>query len=1099
MARSRAQNEAIEALRQGEYKHAYEAGNVRLGLPKAFQNAKVQEAHPLAKGAIQTGSLGPTEFGGGEFDLGKAIENLPSSAVRLITGIPGAIYHGGKAAEELVRGKPEAALQIGKSLKEVALHPGKFATEEPASFGLMLAGGESAASRALGVAEGARTPLSLYGDIAKERTLPASILRRTGSKLADQFRESVLKQDPNQAVGWSLNRELKGGVFKPGQVDVQHGMGEAMTKMAVAHGEDFLHKLKPKEGADQASLYSEGYVRRPETAVEDATKRLDQLQREQPRLTKGQARLNQAQQDRVQQFLKMPDKQHQELEGTARVAAMEHKPLVDEMVNVGHLEPNQPHAAYVPFALEHGERLGRGPLHYEQNPGVSPAVKNWKAAIQEHKSAQTAVKTLQDEIRGRGIKGATPGKAAKLEAAKARVEEAHAKREILRGEVQHMKANGLIKNNGEMYPHLQDPTGAPVHTEDIKALWDRETNHRPVGFISHKDQAIVARGGRGFGGGRPGSLLQSRTGEHALSGAYDNSWNAIARQFRNTNRNITGHLNENQLAARFGVGGKDGLFTDKAKAEALATHYNDYNVGGTDRTPMKWVVRSIGPDKIVKQDDMQHVDGMKILEQFGLPELKGIEDVNPYGKWSVMPKVVSDRIDQHLENLHPNAATRGLTTWTSAFRHAALYPTPRWPIGVTQENAIRAVANKVSPFSLFKSLRSTPLGGFSPGVGSAVTDEWRRMVADPSVSSAEKIIARQHLGGVGLGSMYGADLNAKLASVFQNMTPEERTGFQQFKADTGPRQTLESWEKYKHVIGHAMQRMETNAREAGVGKLAIDQTKGFTNKWKLMVNKQDDLVKAYAKGTLDPNKAVKFTEDLFDMYGNWNHVTPTSRLLQRTATPFGLWWLNSMKFVLKTMPKDHPMGTAALAALVTGTKSAGGTPGQAGYSAGNQLVHLPLMGAIELNPLHYSPFDIARGGAGPPEKAAEMLSPQIMSLYGAAKGINPLTSKKTEAPWEVNLGRAAENALTEVTPFGRLVTEQAREGAKPNEQSLNPFATVGPKRGFAKTLGKYLSPIPLAYPPAETTTPKFTAGKKPKGFGGGSSGLPTGVKPKGFK
>ena len=128
-----------------------------------------------------------------------------------------------------------------------------------------------------------------------------------------------------------------------------------------------------------------------------------------------------------------------------------------------------------------------------------------------------------------------------------------------------------------------------------------------------------------------------------------------------------------------------------------------------------------------------------------------------------------------------------------------------------------------------------------------------------------------------------------------------------------------------------------------------------------------------------------------------------------------------------------------------------------------------------------------------------MLSPQIMSLYGAAKGINPLTSKKTEAPWEVNLGRAAENALTEVTPFGRLVTEQAREGAKPNEQSLNPFATVGPKRGFAKTLGKYLSPIPLAYPPAETTTPKFTAGKKPKGFGGGSSGLPTGVKPKGFK
>lgn len=86
-----------------------------------------------------------------------------------------------------------------------------------------------------------------------------------------------------------------------------------------------------------------------------------------------------------------------------------------------------------------------------------------------------------------------------------------------------------------------------------------------------------------------------------------------------------------------------------------------------------------------------------------------------------------------------------------------------------------------------------------------------------------------------------------------------------------------------------------------------------------------------------------------------------------------------------------------------------------------------------------------------------------------------------------------------MTPFAVLITEQAREGAKPNVKSLNPFATTGPRRGFTKTLGKYLSPIPLAYPKVEETTPKFTSGKKPKGFGGGRSGLPTGVKPKGFK
>src|SRR5213075_2361815 len=120
-----------------------------------------------------------------------------------------------------------------------------------------------------------------------------------------------------------------------------------------------------------------------------------------------------------------------------------------------------------------------------------------------------------------------------------------------------------------------------------------------------------------------------------------------------------------------------------------------------------------------------------------------------------------------------------------------------------------------------------------------------------------------------------------------------------------------------HWVGNSLAKMETNAKTAAGGKLALEDAAWF-DKVKGMSREQaaHDYVE---KITSDPLRSIKEAEKLMDIVGNWNHLTPTTRGAQATWAPFVLWWLNSAKFIFKTMPKDHPYATGLLAAMVTAT------------------------------------------------------------------------------------------------------------------------------------------------------------------------------------
>src|SRR6185437_8937716 len=267
-----------------------------------------------------------------------------------------------------------------------------------------------------------------------------------------------------------------------------------------------------------------------------------------------------------------------------------------------------------------------------------------------------------------------------------------------------------------------------------------------------------------------------------------------------------------------------------------------------------------------------------------------------------------------------------------------------------------------------------------------------------------------------------------------------------------------AWNKWKGAIGQLMAKVEQNSKAAAVGKAALNEQHKFMSGWQKLITRQDTAVKKFAEGKLSPNEASKLGNDVMDMMGNWSQLTPAVRSAVQTWSPFGLWWLTSMKFVFRTLPKDHPMKTAALAAMETGTRASGTEAAVPSYLEGGVKVKLPIVGDVTLTPEYYSPFGV---GTEAVNTAVGEILPQLSDTYLTARGVNPITHEKIRnAPEGILAARALEDTLSGMIPGARQAIQFGQLGGKPDESSLNPIATLpGTQRGWEQALAKILLPV----------------------------------------
>jgi hypothetical protein len=195
---------------------------------------------------------------------------------------------------------------------------------------------------------------------------------------------------------------------------------------------------------------------------------------------------------------------------------------------------------------------------------------------------------------------------------------------------------------------------------------------------------------------------------------------------------------------------------------------------------------------------------------------------------------------------------------------------------------------------------------------------------------------------------------------------------------------------------------------------------------------QGEAMREFAQGIVGGHHEVAFARYIDRAGGRYGKLSPWGQKAM-LATPFGLWWFNSLKFVYGTMPADHPIVTGMLAAANTGTEKQRAEQGLLGpflNSDERQLVSqqqgsIPFAKGKTEQAQYYSPYGIV---SGPIETLTSMFDPQLQTVINAGQGNNwyggkltvPGLGRGAEVPDDIKAKVALNAFLDSITPLEKI-------------------------------------------------------------------------------
>jgi len=607
-----------------------------------------------------------------------------------------------------------------------------------------------------------------------------------------------------------------------------------------------------------------------------------------------------------------------------------------------------------------------------------------------------------------------------------------------------------------------------------RAILDHMAAHgvEPPGFISHKT-GVAGKGSFYRSTLRQPSLERfHRTGEAFAKGTADHSWEAavgnIAKQASEAAQLEVRRRTLNRLS--FG-----GPFDTQKAAAAAADNFHATAEGHEIAGALGKVVPiHLGSGQIIEKGHISPVAPTSdVLKQFGLGE-HTTPQTSELGKWALVPKNVADRLQQHDNALHTDSGIgRVLQLYQQAFRRAKLNTSMPHIVGVAQEQAIRLAAEQA--------------GVAANRAGAKVSRALQTLAEDdgPLGERFREINATFANRGGLAGAQKATDVTRK-ADQFQQTSA---LGYIAHGTEGALKSSVGEkigapWRAWKAAVEGSLAHVEHQTRNALLGKALRDS--GFIPSYHAVLKQTDEAVQALMKGKMTPNMADHLAESIDNMGGNWNRQTPAVRKAVGKFVPFGLWWLNSMRWLYR-LPVTHPIKTAMAAALYEATKEQRGRKGQ-GFGAASPVPNflqgsidtkLPLLGEGKIAPSYYSP-----GGTLGPELGntlAEQFAPQLQGIYAAARNENPLTGAKLETAKKRELG-ALDNILNVVgqttagpLPFATQTEKLLTKGGKPYgtanllteiDAALGGPSQIKPgtERGWDEVIGKLFSPTRFNFP-----------------------------------
>jgi hypothetical protein len=176
---------------------------------------------------------------------------------------------------------------------------------------------------------------------------------------------------------------------------------------------------------------------------------------------------------------------------------------------------------------------------------------------------------------------------------------------------------------------------------------------------------------------------------------------------------------------------------------------------------------------------------------------------------------------------------------------------------------------------------------------------------------------------------------------------------------------------------------------AGFGKHLDTETRRLIGEripiMRSMSKQMEDVIRGQV---LDANAQAHLSRQLIDWFGNWQKAVPSSKRILAVA-PFWNWYVNSLKFLYTTMPKNHPIQTSLLVTLEDATSAQRKLIGQGPGS--KEKLEPSQQGGIQAGGKTYSQqYYTPQGTVGAPiETLLGLPFPEFQGAYKALTGTNP--------------------------------------------------------------------------------------------------------------
>ncbi len=981
----------------------------------------------------------------------------------------------GSAARSAAEGKPEALKNIGGSVLSQIEHPVKSFKEAPLATGLTFAGGEAAIEGALarvarGLSKGAlrgadianltgrpltrgerfaaaidtrRPDLQLYNNESVPQRYNSLPSRKALQRLAEttirpnlpageiklfggKYRSGTLRQaHPFKAEGYRLKRATVGGIVKAGQIDYIRPAGERTRRSYVKPNVAALDEVRPKVGEEAVSMAAQGILKGPHTLEEDLAAEAKSIKDAQKgTLGNGGRELKgkdlKANKDALEVVERLKnDKEFLASRGEEAFHAAEVykallKPLTRKRLIHGSLLPEQLKAALYPYAQRHmGARHYVGKPHpqilkdyAEGQASIAETAARLKAA-EAHLKAKQSARDRTAGARGHGIPTqrarAAEGGGTALAAAEGALR--GAREDFKAAEKAHAEAKHDAPTKPAEYAALRGPDGQELTQQEI--LDHMHENGVTVGHVTHQQRGKAAYY-------TPTTELPrvesyQRTGAALEKGTVDHSWEQLKGSLAaNASKVAQAEVRTRELN-RLGIG----RFKNRKAAEDAAGNLTHDAAGNELRPGLgDYVPVLMGAKQILEKGHVKPTELADALEKHGLEEHTPVPH-DEQGTYTLIPRKVNERIEAHDTAVSARHTGKKLAQmYTQGFRRAKLYTSTRHVVGVAQELGIRLVAEQALPRAL---------GGRQAALGRMSRQHLEALAEDTGPLGPKYRELNDALGS--RGSLYTStqdnDIVRKATEALKpgNLTPAR------------------AWRAYYKTLQKGMHKVEQGAYDPLLGK-AIGE---FLGGWRKALKDQDAAMARIRNMT--PQEADGIARRVDDMMGNWSHQTPEVRRAVQAWSPFGLWWLNSMRWLYR-LPVTHPVKLGIAAALYNATRKERGEKGQ-GYGAAHPVpgfltgtidVNLPILGKVKANPTYYSPMGVA---TEPGNVAAEQVFTQLTSPLAALEGVNPLTHEKLKDAEGRDISEWAKliNAATETvagpTPGATQVQQLEQMGGKP--------------------------------------------------------------------